>query len=428
METNSLLAIPHNWQNTITMKHKREIFAFWFSISFILNGYASGIPGLSLGSVVFVIIVFLSVKRIHILKTHWYTLIFAFFAIGVSMVGFILNGTPYFTPRAMFLNIAKLMLWAMMASVISERYYVFEINYKCLKKLAYVMLVYLVFQNIAFYAFHKYLPNIFDFFLLKPYDIGYADAADYLTASPIIRPAGFLSESAFLGNYLLCVLAMAFEDLYHKKSGKMRDILIISAGIILSSSTSAAVCMPVLWIIYWKKLRKIVKQKVLILCIAAILLLAILFWAVPSLWGSNFVYSFRYMFDKLSRMSQNTRIGKSFSYLDHAPRSVILFGVGYGNYITYLQTLYGITGDIYVNAVVGIVMQIGVVGLLGFGILCLKLIYEGVRYKNCMVISLMFIYLIKGFSSGIFFSTYGILFMFLINGEINTYRKAGYLV
>ena len=415
----------HRWYDISKnedISSKYEKFAFWFAFAFILNGYASGISGLSLGSVIFVAMSLLSLNKLSVINTYWSTLIFAFFAISVSLIGFMLNGMPYFTPKSMVVNIAKLLLWAIMSSVISEKYYKFEKIYKWLKIFAYVMLIYLVFQDIAFYGFHKYLPNIFDFFVLKPYDAGYADATDYLTVSLIIRPAGFLSESAFLGNYLLCVLAMAFKDLCNRKSGNISDILIISIGIILSSSTSAVVCMPILWIVYWKKMCRLAKIKVLIVCTAVIMAMALLVM-MSVIRNSNFVYSFQYMFDKFSRISQNTRIGKSFSYMKKVSPSILFFGVGYGNYMTYLQELYGTTDYIYVNGVVGLIIQIGVIGLLEFGVFCFKLIYEGIKYKSDMVISLMLVYLLKGFSSGIFFSTYGIMFMFIINGELNINRR-----
>lgn len=395
-------------------------FALWFALSFIFNGYASGIPGISLGSLIFIIMILITLVKCPALKNPSNVVLFTVSLILCSYIGMAANAADSIDIRGHLIFTAKLLLWMLMVSSVAWYYYQFDSIYKYIRIIGYVLIVYLVVQNIAFYILHIYLPNIFDLYILRPYAEDYASEA--LGMGRIIRPASLLSESSFLGSYLMCMLAMLFEQ--GSRSGKisLNEAMIVSFAIFLSSSTSAQLLLILIWLLNWNTLKGSKKSLIIIVFMFLMLLFLIAVNLVPMLMANEFTYSTQYSFDKLGRLEKMARFGKSYNYLEYLEPGEQLLGVGLGNDNRYLLARTG-EDEIYLNSVTSMIVSSGYIGLLLFIGFILVLLYKAFKCKNRLAITLLLIYFIKGFAGGMYFSTYGVMYMFIIFGELMTHPK-----
>ena len=412
----SVIGLEFNNDDNMKVEKHYIIFAIWFAFSFILNGYASGLPGLSIGSLVFVVMVVLSIIRRWRLSTSNGVLTISIVLLSFSFIGMILNSSSATSFSTHIIGVCKFLLWTLMVSNVASQRYKFDYILKYIKFFGYIMIIYLVIQNIGFYLFHIYFPNIFNFLFLKPYAEGYADY-EILTNTSILRPGSLLSESSFIGNYLLCMLAMVMEEGVRKNSDTSKEIIIISIAIILTSSTSAMTAFPIIWIVYWNKMRGNNKSKILVLCMIVIFLVALVLTISPQLLLGNFASSMHYSVDKFSRLDTMTRFGKSFEYLQYLKGKEIIFGVGIGNDDLYLLNKSG-GMEIYLNSVTSLIASTGLLGFGSFLVFIVHLFRRIINVHNKLALSLLIIYFSKGFAGGMYFSTYGVMFMFVICGEL----------
>lgn len=406
-------------------KIKKEIFAFWFSISLVLNGYASGVSGFSLGSIVFIIMFIFSLRKISFSKNKYYYLpiILCFILVTVSFIGIVFNSNIIPVSNTLVFGIGKIFIWAFMISEVVPIYFDFDSILNSLIKLSYVLTFYLFTQTIAFYSFSIYLPNIFNFGFIHPYADEYADYAK-LSASVILRPGSLLSESSFYGNFMLCVLVMFLEKNIKRLSRKNIFIAcFISLGIVVSTSTSAIIFLGFIWIVYTRKLKR--KTRWLIV-IFIVIIIGILFisgiFAILADKNDGLGNAIKYAFAKFQYLGSSSRFGKSYNYISYLNCIEKYFGTGVGNELNYLRSISSST-SIYVNSITSIIIQSGYIGLASFIVFVLTIYIQIFRQKNTLAFTLLTIYTIKGFASNIYFSTYGILFCIIIFGYLFTAKE-----
>jgi len=402
----------------------KDRFSFWLCISLILNGYASGIPGVSLGSVCFILFVLLALKSnkwqvngIIIIATIS-IIAFAF----ISLIDFCV--VPYDTPLSPFLlSYSKILIWWAFICFVSQTYYDFGLLTKWMIRIGIVLNVYLIIQNVAFYGLGTYLPNIFSFGPLVPYDEGYADYAA-LSASRMIRPASLLSESSFLGAYLMLALTMVLKRICtsrHKNDAKL--CMFFTLGIFLTSSTSAILLTVIIWFFLGYNLIRRYKFVTFLFFLSALF-----FFFTHDVSLDNFNNSSAtsqaifQTFDKLNYMDNNVRFGKSYQMLDYLSPIQKVLGVGLGNEQNFIQPY--IHGDyMYLNSITQFIINVGYIGLLFLIILFSYLLFLSLKYRDRVALSLIFIYIIKVFGSGFLFNTYGTLYMFVIAGSLYSHKK-----
>lgn len=404
-------------------RSKKGALAFLFAFSFILNGYASGVPGLSLGSVVFVFLVLYSfVKKSSPTRSNT-SLLLIFVFIVISFLDFIIAGNPLDT-SFIVKDISKYLIWACMISFGSS--YLFDKSeiLKWMIRISIVLLVYLVIQYIFFYGLSYYLPNIIEFGPFRAYDSGYA--SEELGEAFIIRPASFLSESSFLGNFFTVTLIMVLvenEIEYSKKF--LRLAIVFTIGIILTSSTSAMIQLPVIWLLLGKNCFKNNKVLSTVSIVALIWGLISIFAVFNTLGDSDnaLVYSFFYAFNKFDNLEKSTRFGNSYAFLNYIPESLKILGVGIGNEVAFLKQFVS-SDHYYMNSVTLMLVQVGYFGFVLFVLYLVSLVRKSIIYKEKGAIVLIMLYFVHGFGSGMWLGTYGVLFLFVANGYlINAYRE-----
>lgn len=397
---------------------RKSRFSFWFAFSFILNGYASGIPGLSLGSVVFLFLIFYTLKYADIKRVDFSAFfVFLFFMI-ISLFDYIL--TPnHIDVISIIMGISKYVIWASMLSFCASTMFDETITRDWLVKFAMVLLGYLIIQNIAFYGFSIYFPNIFDLGPLHPYAEGYADERH--GENFIIRPASFLSESSFLGCYFLCTLIMVLNSINSSYSKSLFKIsLLLTFGTLLTSSTSAIIFLPIIWILLGKGCYHYHKRFFRILSIAMLLSLLLIVSVFASFADSDnaILYSLFYTFNKFDQLDSSTRFGSSYEFLNYLSYDYSFLGVGVGNEVPYLRSLV-YSYHYYMNSLTTTIFQVGYLGLSFFLLYLLILLKKSHEKKQMGAFVLIGLYLVNGIGSGMWLGTYGVMYMFVAMGYLS---------
>lgn len=399
-------------------------FALWLPISLILNGYASGIPGVSLGSACFIIFVISALFRnkwnINLISLLAIITTFAFLLL--SLFDFTLYYLP--SPVSFLTSFSKILIWCMFICCVAPTYYNLFYIEKWFTRFGIILTIYLIIQNIGFYGLGIYFPNIFKFGPLQPYAEGYANY-DVLSEGSMIRPASLLSESSFLGNYLMLNLALVLQRL--KYVPHKRDILLclfFTFGILLSSSTSAIVLTAAIWVILgWNILRRYKFVTFTTLTAAAF------YFSINQVSldqfsnGSQVDAAIFETFNKLNYMDSNVRFGKSYRMIDEMSPAQLVTGVGIGNSQTFISPF--IRDDYqYLNSITVFIIESGIIGAIFLTVLFLAIFLAALRQRNRLAMTLLVLYVVKVFGSGFLFNTYGVLYIFVIIGSIvNPVRK-----
>ena len=408
--------------NNEIVNKKKDRVSFWIVFSLILNGYASGIPGVSLGSAVLIIIIVYSI--ICDIKRGQLSVITPTFIFGVlltmsSLIGHLIFTIHYSNYSAPFstqiIGISKFWVWVLISSITAKKYYDRESLTKWFVKISAIMTVYIVFQCVLYYGPHIYLPNIFRFGPLQPYAEGYANY-ERLGNAGLLRPAGFLSESSFYGNFIYVTIALYLEKYIQELHGKkLFFVLFLSFGIVLSGSTSAIIFQAFIVFVYIRKANP--NSKVLIL-LALIIVIGIGILFMQNFFGNTFIgRTLNYSFRKFDYLDRSTRFGKSYGYISLVPKELLTLGVGIGQDNDLIKNLSG-NDVVYLNALTALIIQSGIVGCVLFSLFIIRLLRMSRKTKSLMSMSIIICYVVKGIASGIWFSTYGIIFIYVIVGQL----------
>lgn len=401
---------------------KKDKFAFWFVFSLILNGYATGVPGVSMGSAVLIIMIIISIindniygegmKITPVMKFGFFLTISSFLG-NIIVVLFYSELSTAFSTKA--IGLMKFWTWVIFSSIVAKRYYDQKYITKWMVRFSIVLTVYLFIQCLFYYGAHIYLPNIIKFGPIKPYVEGYADY-ERLGQSSILRPAALLSESSFYGNIIICTTLLFLEkNVTNLHGSKLAFVVFLTCGIIFSGSTSAIIFQSIILVIYFRRINNKAKTQMVFFGLILFIVIGLLFFDKIS--NSFLGESLEYSFGKFEYLDKSTRFGKSYNYLNLLPDKFKIFGVGIGSDNYVIQKLSG-NDIVYLNSATSLLAQTGYVGFIMFTILVLKLILDALTKKSMIAICLIIVYFAKGFASGIYFSTYGILFMFIIVGQL----------
>ena len=415
-----------NFKIVAIPRHYR-LFSFWFAISFILNGYASGLPGLSLGSVVFIILIIYAIRKSRgkVRQIQAIELIILFLVISLIDYLIVTNSIEI---KSIFVGFSKYIVWAFMLSFCSSVLFCETELQKRLLNISYILISYLILQLISYFVFSIRFPNIYSFAFLQPYAEGYA--AEIAEGVIIYRPASFLSESSFLGNFLVCTLIMVLSSLEKQYDKKLfKKAIYLSVGVIMSTSTSTIILLPIIWVMLGKNCYKRHKQgfRVVISCLLVFVVFVFIIFESLSNSGNVFFENVFYTFDKFNNLENSSRFGASYDYLNYIPKNLKAFGVGIGNEIPFLKTLV-FSDAYYMNSATTLLAQVGYVGLILFLLYLFYLLYTSVRYKHKGALTLIIIYLLQGIGSGIWFSTYGVLYMFIASGYLCSNMQTKFLL
>ena len=257
--------------------------------------------------------------------------------------------------------------------------------------------IYLFLQMFFWNAGRIYLPNVFDFGIIKPMYEQYSAAKyiKYLTAIGFGRFSSFFAEPAYYGIMMIINLIILVFDIYYPQGlsneAKIETLFII-LGIWVSTSTAAIVFVVAIVLVYFVKTN--MSDKFLLIIVAVSVGMFLISSAESNILGSFFI-------SKLTQMGESGRVGASYAELDNLSTLQLIFGVGMNNEGV-------ITESLYFNVFTGLIIEYGV---LGFSIFLLYLykIYE--TSDNIALHILIIIYMAAMFQGGYLFNLYGILFL-----------------
>lgn len=401
----------------------RNKYGFIFAISFILNGYASGISGISLGTLMFIfysiyatLIVIKSEHRFRFGRTACFgaPLLMLIGFVQISMLSLLFTSSPLVSWRSMIFTTVKLIIIAISISVVPYIFCDYKVVLKWLIKISTAATVYLIIQYIAYYILSLRLTNIFEIGFLRAYVEGHGVVSDIYGMSQYFRPASFFVEPSYYGTYIVCTLTMYLYE-KRKSFGRKETLysLFLSIGVLMSTSTASIYLLVLLWCIYFCQNWKNPKFVIVLLVIPLIIILAL----ILNTQGDN-IYEFfgsfgdtlRYTIEKPQLYGTSSRLGGSYTYISYLEGIQKFIGIGIGNGESYIAA---ITGEdyVYMNSITLILFWCGYLGILVYAIFVIALIKNN---KDKCSQMLILIFIIKGFSSAIFFNFYSILILTVI--------------
>ncbi len=385
------------------MERTRKIFTYALPIIIVLNGYASGIMGLSIGSIVMNLFnlyaLFCFVSNNHKIDSFFTkTALWLISFIILSCFSYIIYGIADI--RRIVVSLLKMATWFIGVTFTVKLFFDYTLFKIIYKKFCLFCTLYLFIQMISWNILRFYLPNIFNFGPLKPlYDQYSAESyVNYLSAIGFGRFSSFFAEPAYYGILMIISLVIILFDEYEKEElpskYKVYAILLI-LGIWCSTSTASIIFVMFVICAYFYKSN--IKDKAIIL-----LLVVVVGMVMLSKGKDNPLTSF--FITKVTTMNDSGRVGGSYEELLKLNFLQMLFGVGMSNEAV-------ITDTSYFNAITGIIVEYGIIGFIIFISYLINMYFKS---KSCSLHVLMIIYVAAMSQGGYLFNLYGILIFSLI--------------
>lgn len=372
----------------------RKSFLYIFPLLCALNSYKSGIPGISIASVL--LCVYIGYEIYDSIKTNKKQEDFFSFLFLLSVI-ILISLIDYFNKQiesysTIFIDYLKLIIWGSASTLLVQN---------CVDKImlvrnylltSCVYAIYLYIQTIVYYLGGIFLPNVYSIGPLQPlYDAYSWDYQNYVEAIGMARPASFMNEPAFYSSFICITLGIILFDMHEVtiiKKHKIKFVLFFLLSIVLSTSTSGMIYAAII-ILFYLAFNSNMRSY---LIVSVLLLLSLTFLTSDkflNLLNDNRLYQFT--LGKLFNIKSQARIGNGISLLSSVPKNDLLLGYGYGNVKSYTQ--YEI-----INASTTILLSTGYIGLV-FWIGFLGRIIA--RYKSKLSLLFVFLFVIASLGSGV---------------------------
>lgn len=393
----------------------KKLYCFFFPLCFILNGYATPIPGISLGMFILVLFTCMSLFFIDKKRIKFIPFFIVWFFSTITFFNVLFIAKDNVDMGNIIISLLKLIVWAISISITNYVFFDKQLIMKWMIRFSIICTVYLILQYIFYYLFSIYLPNIFNLAFLPPYSNDYLLYNDFINYS-YFRPASFFSEPAFYANFVMVtlVIIMCNESIQHYKV----LFIFFSLGVFLSTSTAGIfLTVPLIGIFIIKNYDgfKIVSYLLLFIIVCVCVVSYINLQNDSDIMNNKFLATIKYTLNKTETISDSRRVGDSFAYLNELTDSQKIIGVGFGNEKSYL-----VTDNLYLNSITNLIVSTGYIGLFVFFAF---IFYKVVKLKFIGSKYLLICYLIKCFTSGMAFSVYGILYLSILFYLDYEYRK-----
>lgn len=399
-----------------------KLFCFLFPWMFILNGYKSFLPGMTLGATLFVgmgvIAFFICIvnKGISLKFSRYYPIIFLWISfLMISFIDFLRLGV---------INTNELLVYCLktgsfMLGVIflNEGFLDFKKVSNTFIKASFVFTCYFYLQFFLWITVGYFLPNLFDVGPFTPMYDGYgADGyLEYITRLGMARPASFFSEPSFYADLCVEAVALLLFRVYDLEIiEKLRGILMVffSGACILSTSTSGIVLLGLLLLGYAVLHSGRSISKAIVSFVSTFIVLLIILYLLQEFYPS--LYNFT--ITKLLNVQESGRVGNALKIISKLGGLDLWIGVGAGNSSIFF-------GETYLNAASGILISFGIVG---FVLFVMTYFLYGQRLCNYSTL-LLILYFIKICQSGALYNLYGFLTVVVIRFVNDSYNERRYL-
>lgn len=373
----------------------------------ILNLYTFFINGLGLGDVLMafeLLYLLLKKKHIWIHPKHYPYIAFTMYAVLISLISVLIHLNFSFRDIAVRNTIAVFYM-AMICLIRWEDFDIQKLT-RYYRNAALVVCFFTFFQIAAYYLSHRIILGVLPGFRLNYALTNYHDNLARYQAMyrNFYRPTGLFLEPAQMAQYLgpaLIIILFSKEN-----SHRLRDSLIISITMLLSTSTVAFVSLAFIWLVYIftnVKLHFTPKK----LFITFVFIIGILYaLRIPRIQSV-----IRYSTERLTDILNGSTVMSSGSAFDRIFKGFMIWnvlkplekvlGIGFGTYDSY-NRYYPINiangAEEYMSSLTYILVSGGLIGLFMF----LFAILSYVRGKGKMNVILALYMLLTFLSSSLF--------------------------
>lgn len=387
-----------NRNNTI------HVYSCFIAFLPIISIYASGIPGLTLGDVCLILLFFFSVisskksntiggtDKSRVIRTF---LILAFYYLVSFCCSTILQPNPPIVE--MSIRIIRFLFYIIVLLELSKKYFDYEIASKWVRRISVAATFYVVLQYILYfkysYILKGYLQSIPIY--LKEYSvIDYAERYQW----HFFRASSFFLEPAHYAQFAVLGLCFALTGYTQKNQYSLINAILISIGIILSTSIQGIIITAILWLIWIPVIysRNRNKKGIMTVYILLVCLPVLMYYML----GTDVVQN------TLSRITEgksqdmsayNARFG-GVTAINSLKGIFFLIGKGFGQ----------VPEELWMNSAAYVWYGTGIIGIALTFYLLIKCFIVSKTYAAKLV---CFIYLILFFSSDIF-NSYMCIFYF----------------
>lgn len=387
--------------------------------------YASPINNVSIGEcIMFLLAIFMIIDRR--LRNQNFTIeknpfwgYLAYALVSTLACSFILGMVfSRFELSSMGIRVARDAFYFSIVMIFGNWYFDFEYAKYFLKKVSFLLGLFILFQFVAYELAHVYIPNIIP--MLKTTVsgglMGYEIMEKYaITAGRdgFVRAAGFFSEPAVVAQYMSVSLLIVLFPQFGKPN--VKTAIFYSIIMLLTFSVNAYIALLVCWLLWGLYNNKGNKQNFIkIFLLALFFMIGIVFVAKNDATSSVLNRLVELKNGGRTSGSSVERVLRGIAFYTHMPFIYQLTGSGFGNFIQFkeaydITTVYE-TIDEYMNTNAYILVSSGIIGFL---------LYVGTLFKRTMgriTVSKMMIIivLVFGLSSSIYSSGQFIIMLLFI--------------
>lgn len=387
-------------------KVKKNISSFLILLSPIFHQYRSPIPGVTLGELLFLVVIVINLKHLKISKTFLkkmvplfgfvvycllYPLVFSEFNIHFSYIALVTG-----IIRFLFYVVVTLLIVSL--NVLNNNTFIVQYKY-----LGIIASSYLVLQFFVHLLLGSVLPWRLPF--LSVYAEGYTQIDFISNFSIFYRPYSFFLEPGYYVQYMLPIFIFTVFNLKNKKN-LFLSIFFTVCFFLSTSGQGIIICIIIWFIIIFRYLKNTIKQT----SIKKIFIVS----SFPFIGYTIFqiISSFEFINKSLNRLfigdqaSINSRLLSPIQLFKNLSFPQKFFGIGYNN----------IRNSLGEAAVSNSVMYILLVsGIIGAGFIFIYLVgLLSISIKNLETKILVMIFIILIFITGIFTSLNGAFYQMII--------------
>ncbi|MBM6619099.1 hypothetical protein [Bacillus suaedaesalsae] len=394
-------------------------YSFFLAILPILHLYKSGISVITLGEIGLILFSIITIGIILLKRQivifgkaniNMWPFIFFIIILLLTCISLLFIGKDQISLIDIFNRFARLALWAFAISFMG--YFLFEYQHtkKWVIRISVIATIYVLLQYFFWQIFNFHLPSVINNALIQPASEGYANTVrltEYYTTR-YIRPPSFFGEPAYYSYYTLVGLVLSlFSNISRGEIIKYVIPILLSIGIIISTSTSGIYLLLLVWLFYFFKVSKEKSgfKKSFLLAPITSLLILIVFAIYLKTRKNDFFLKIGDILSKPFEFEETSRLGGSydlFNYLDGIHR---FLGTGFGNENIFLHL-----DSVYYNSITVILLSSGYLGFITFCAFAGNLL----RKKGSINFLLALIYILLCFSSSILYSSFSVIYLTII--------------
>lgn len=375
-------------------------YSVFLALMPVISIYASGVPGLNAGDILFVIFAFMAIfskasgRHSFNRKQSNALLLLVVYIIFSACLASLFQAPTLTHTIDIFVRSIRFTFYVICVVLLSRQYFDFETAANVVVKVSIAATVFMIAQYILYFQFGIILKGFLPF--LPVYSSEYVTQNYELMYSIYFyRPTSFFLEPAWYAQYVIVALAILLFRGSIRNKYDISGAIFITLGIILSTSAQGLVFAAFLWMIFGLKLKKRTLKGALLFLMNIILII----FAFSTLYQTDIIQR------SLSRINiasetgaYSARFGGFDSFINNVPDNFKAIGLGYGS----------VPNNVWMSSAAYMLYGAGIIGFLLTCILFYKY-YLASKHLASKLICLIFFAMFFGAS---IFNSYMLVFYF----------------